>query len=145
MKRLCMMNLCLCTWNGHSRVISGWTQTKILLLKNSPCFALTMRNTIERCTEWQRQLHINNIGPPWAIRLTTFSTFEDLEFADDLALVSQSARRRQKWWCLPVTVNREDLPTTKEFTYSVALSGMRVEQAATSGMASTRPRTPQEC
>ena len=41
MKRLCTMNPCLCTCNGHSWVISGWTQTKILLSKTSPCFAIT--------------------------------------------------------------------------------------------------------
>ena len=35
------MNPCLCTCNGHSWVISGWTQTKILLSKTSPCFAIT--------------------------------------------------------------------------------------------------------
>ena len=41
-KRLCTINQCLCTCNRHSRVISGWTQTKIILLpKSSPCFTLT--------------------------------------------------------------------------------------------------------
>ena len=35
------MNPCFCTCNGQSQVISGWTQTKILLAKSSPCFAIT--------------------------------------------------------------------------------------------------------
>ena len=77
----------------------------------------------------------------WGLRRTLFSTFEDLDFADDLALVSRTQRYKQKIATrlsmfvqqvglkktevtmlnvpnpTPVKVNGEDLRTTEEFVY----------------------------
>ena len=75
----------------------------------------TLRNILEQCTEWNRQLYVNfndyegcvmpsvlfNIAIDWVlrrtvedqrrgIRWTPFSTLEDLDFADDLALLSHT-------------------------------------------------------
>ena len=81
----------------------------------------TLRNILEQCTEWNRQLYVNfndyegcvmpsvlfNIAIDWVlrrtvedqrrgIRWTPFSTLEDLDFADDLALLSHTWQHIQE-------------------------------------------------
>ena len=107
------------------------------------------------------------------IRWTLLSTLEDLDFADNLALLSHTHQHMQeKTTCLsmsaqqvglkisqkktevmmlnvsnpkPVKVNGDDLPTTEEFTYLG--STVRHDGGAGSDIRNrlTRPETPSEC
>ncbi|RUS68624.1 hypothetical protein EGW08_023614 [Elysia chlorotica] len=124
----------------------------------------TLRNIIEQCTEWQRQLYINFVDfekafdsihrdSLWRIlraygipeKIVLLSTLEDLDFADDLALLSHTHNHMQEKTARlsnfakqvglkinkkktevimlnisnqsPIEVNGENLPTTEEFTY----------------------------
>ena len=52
-KRLCMMNPCLCSCNGHSRVIRGWTKTKKLsMLQRLMGLKTSVLKNVLRSTQW---------------------------------------------------------------------------------------------
>ena len=131
------------------------------------CMSLLLLNLTIDCVMRQ-----TTADQPQGMRWTVFSTLEDLDFADDLALLSHKQHMEEKTSQLsmyaqqvglkvsqkktkvmmlnisnpaPVKVNGEDLPTTEESLTSEAQSDTMAEQAATSGIASVRQGMPSEC
>ena len=110
---------------------------------------------------------------PLGIRWTHFSTLEDLDLADDLALVSYTHQHMQEKTTrlsmfaqqvglknsqkktevmmlnvpnpAPVKVNGEDLQTTEEFTYLGSTFRYNYGGEVNDIIASTRPETRSEC